>query len=135
MNKQKLLAHVLETKCDVGLLHLFINGLELDCSIGVHPHERLSPQPVRIDIQLTRPEPLQPIDDDFANVICYEALIERIKTVVSSGHVNLVETLAERIADGICSEVPAITRIKVKVCKLAVFDHVSSVGVELERSF
>lgn len=135
MNKQGLLAPVLETKYGVGLQHLFINGLELDCSIGVHPHERLSPQPVRIDIQLTRPEPLQPIDDDFANVVCYEALIERIKAIALSGHVNLVETLAERISDGICSEVPAITKIKVKVCKLAAFDNVLSVGVELEKNF
>jgi dihydroneopterin aldolase len=68
-------------------------------------------------------------------VICYEALIERIKAIALSGHVNLVETLAERISDGICSEVPAITKIKVKVCKLAAFDNVLSVGVELEKNF
>ncbi len=115
-----------------GKQRLFIDGLVLSCNIGIFSHERTAPQRVRIDVMISRQEPAMPIDDSAANVIRYDVVIDRIKEIVSRGHINLVETLAERIAEMCCVEFP-IEMVRVKVCKLDVFDDVASVGVELER--
>jgi dihydroneopterin aldolase len=55
-----------------------------------------------------------------------------IRHVVSSGHINLVETLADRIAKT-CFEDGRIQGVKVRVEKLDVFKEAESVGIEIER--
>ena len=37
--------------------------------------------------------------DEMARVVDYEKLAERVRGIVAAGHVRLVETLAERIAE------------------------------------
>ena len=75
---------------------VFINDLILDCLIGVHRHERDGSQRIRINLDLTVFETPDPIDDKLANVLCYEDLIVKVRNLAAAGHVNLVETLAER---------------------------------------
>ncbi|MDP6351048.1 MAG: dihydroneopterin aldolase [Alphaproteobacteria bacterium] len=115
-----------------GIERVLIEGLVLECRIGIHPHERGGTQRVRIDIALERAELPGAVDDDIRNAVCYENVIGRVRGIVADGHVNLVETLAERIADALCAELP-IERLRVRVCKLDAFDHVESVGAEIER--
>ena len=40
-----------------------------------------------------------PADDRIESVVSYEVVVKAIEAIVASGHVNLVETLAERIAE------------------------------------
>ena len=99
---------------------------------GKSLHERGGTQRVRIDIALERAEQPGAAGDQIRNAVCYENVIRRVQEIVAHGHVNLAETLAERIADAMVAELP-IERLKVRVCKLDVFDHVESVGAEIER--
>jgi dihydroneopterin aldolase len=55
-----------------------------------------------------------------------------IKAVVADGHINLVETLADRIA-GVCLSDHRVLSAKVRIDKLDVFKEAFSVGVEIER--
>ena len=55
-----------------------------------------------------------------------------IRKIVATGHINLVETLAELIADR-CLEDPRVKKVKVRVEKMDVFADATSVGVEIER--
>ncbi|HJO96838.1 MAG TPA: dihydroneopterin aldolase, partial [Rhodospirillales bacterium] len=52
--------------------------------------------------------------------------------IVGQGHVNLVETLAEKIAAA-CLKDKSIRSLRVRVEKLDVFADAASVGVEIER--
>lgn len=112
---------------------VFVRDLVIDCLIGVHRHERDGSQRVRINLDLTVFESEAPIDDRLANVLCYEELITKVRNMATAGHVNLVETLAERIA-GLCLQEPDVETVRVRVEKLDVFSDASSVGVEIERS-
>ena len=67
------------------------------------------------------------------NVMCYEELVADVRDMVGAGHVNLVETLAERIAD-LCLARTTVRCARVRVEKLDVFADAVSVGVEIERS-
>jgi dihydroneopterin aldolase len=79
-------------------MRVFIRDLVLPCSIGIHQHERLAQQRVQINVELTCLEH-PAINDDVDNVVCYATAVMGIKAVVADGHINLVETLAERVAD------------------------------------
>ena len=56
-----------------------------------------------------------------------------IRYVISSGHINLVETLADRIAQT-CLEDRRVQSVKARIEKLDVFKEAESVGVEIERN-
>ena len=112
---------------------ILINDLVLDCSIGVHRHERDGTQRIRINLDLTVLESPNPIEDRLSNVLCYEDLIVKVRELATAGHVNLVETLAERLAD-LCLGEPGVQSVKVRVEKLDVFADAASVGVEISRT-
>lgn len=112
---------------------VFINDLVLECLIGVYRHERDGAQRVRINLDLTVFETPAPIDDKLANVLSYEDIIIKVRKLATAGHLNLVETLAEKIAY-LCLAEADVSVVKVRVEKLDVFADAASVGVEIERS-
>lgn len=111
---------------------LLITDLVLQASIGIHAHEKTAPQRVRINVELEVDGDARAIGDDIGNVVSYEHIVGRIKALIAAGHINLVETLAERIAD-ICLVDPRARRARVRVEKLDVEPAAAAVGVEIER--
>lgn len=116
-----------------GLRHVFIRDLILPCNIGIHRHEKDAPQRVRINLDLAVRENDTPVNDAIANVVCYEEIATGVRALVSSGHINLVETLAERLA-AFCLKDSRVTMARVRVEKLDVFPDAVSAGVEIVRS-
>ncbi len=113
--------------------HVFIRDFTLTCFIGVHKHERKQSQRVRINLDLAVQEGVAAIDDRLEHVVCYEDVADGIRALVADGHVNLVETLAEQIAD-MCLSDERVTVARVRIEKLDVFEDATSAGVEIERS-
>jgi dihydroneopterin aldolase len=121
------------------LRHVFLRDLVLEARIGVHAHERAATQRVRINLDLG-------VEDDAARalsrsrvgrdelwrVVDYEVVANRVRSIVGAGHVHLVETLAERIAEASLED-PRVHLVRVRVEKLDVFADAASVGVEIER--
>ena len=117
---------------DEKIRHVFIRNYLTDCSIGIYTHEKENKQRVRINVDLAVKESEQPVNDSIYNVICYEKLANGIKEIVSQGHINLVETLAEKIVT-MCLEKSEVSSARVRVEKLDIIDCAESVGVEIER--
>lgn len=115
-----------------GLRHVFVRDLVMSASIGVYDHEKDAPQRVRLNIDLTVNEGKDALDDRLENVVSYEDIINRVGDLVGAGHVNLVETLAERIA-AMCLEDTRVRGVRVRVEKLDVIPDAASVGVEIQR--
>jgi dihydroneopterin aldolase len=115
------------------LRHVFVHDLEMAASIGVHTHEKTGKQRIRINLDLAvREVDSTKINDSLANVVCYEGVVSSIRRLIDAGHVNLVETLAERIA-ALCLEDIRVRVARIRVEKLDVFPDATSVGVEIER--
>lgn len=113
--------------------HVFIRDLALDAHIGVHRHEHGRSQPIRVNVDLAVAETAGRVDDRLADVVCYEAIARRIRTIVAEGHVKLVETLAEYVAQA-CLEDARVLAVRVRIEKLAALEGAASVGVEIERT-
>jgi len=118
---------------------MFLRDMVLAASIGVHPHEQAAPQRVRINVDLgveddgARPLSRQLVGrDELSRVVDYETLADRVRSIVASGHVRLVESLAERIAEAcLLDRRGHLARVRVE--KLDIFADAESAGVEIER--
>jgi dihydroneopterin aldolase len=123
----------------LGMRHVFIRDLVLGASIGVYPGEHEARQRIRLNIDLAvadegagRHSRAAVGRDDLARVVDYEAVANIARSIVEAGHVQLVETLAERIAEQVLED-PRIRSARVRVEKLDVFADAESAGVEIER--
>ena len=116
-----------------GTRRLLVRDLMLAARIGIHPHEHQAPQRVRLNLDLEVAESSQPLADDLAQVVDYETLIERVRGLVVSRHVNLVETLAEQVA-ALCLDDARVRSARVRVEKLDAIPDATAVGVEIERT-
>jgi dihydroneopterin aldolase len=119
--------------------HMFIRDMVLPASIGVLAHEHEAAQRVRINVDLG-------VEDDGARglsragvgrerlsrVVDYAVVADTVRRIVAAGHIVLVETLAERIAEA-CLVDPRVHLARVRVEKLDVFADAASAGVEIER--
>lgn len=112
--------------------HIFVRDYETLAYIGVWDHEKGARQPVRINVDLSVTEEHEHHGDNIANVVCYNEVVQRIDDIISSGHISLVETLAEKIAEMELVE-PRVLSVRVCVEKLAAVKGAASVGVEIER--
>ncbi len=111
---------------------VFVRGLELPAHIGIHAHEQGQAQPVRISIELTVDAHAPAIADTIESVVCYEGLVNAVKAIVARGHIGLVETLADLIAER-CFEDPRVLDAAITVEKPDAIDEARTVGVTLER--
>jgi dihydroneopterin aldolase len=127
---------------DHALRHVFLRDMVLLASIGVHAFEHEARQRIRINLdlavideaeaasrQLTRAPAAK---DELSRVVDYEAVADSVRALVASGHVRLLETLAERIADS-CLEDARVRIVRIRIEKLDIFADMASVGIEIER--
>ncbi|TDC77120.1 dihydroneopterin aldolase [Streptomyces hainanensis] len=76
-----------------------LHGLSAKGYHGVLPHERAEGQTFVVDVRLGVDTRAAAADDDLAKTVHYGVLAEQITAVVTGEPCDLVETLAQRIAD------------------------------------
>jgi dihydroneopterin aldolase len=129
-DKAKITHHVASGK--ERLRHIFVRDLEIIALLGIHEHEKLKAQRIVINLDLSVREGSTETKDDIRNVVSYEVVVERVEQIVSAGHVHLVETLAERIAEA-CLADERVIAARVRIEKPDIIPNARSVGVEIER--
>jgi dihydroneopterin aldolase len=111
---------------------IVVRDLVLPCSIGIYDYERRQRQRVRFNVEIDIADPGAFPDRDLARILNYESVLDGIRSIAESGHVDLVETLAERIA-ALCLEDPRALRAMVGVEKLDICPEANGVGVSIVR--
>jgi dihydroneopterin aldolase len=111
---------------------VFVRDLVLLADIGVYRREQGKAQRVRINLELFTDAPPGPSTDRLKDVVNYAKVIEAVRALVARGRVNLVETLAEQVAE-CCLSDPRVRRTRVQVEKLDAVPDAAAVGVEIER--
>jgi dihydroneopterin aldolase len=133
------LAHASLADSRLALRHVFLRDMVLHASVGVHAFEHEAPQRIRVNVDLavaeefapglSRPAPGR---DELSRVVDYEAVANSIRAIVAAGHVSLLETLAERLAET-CLRDTRVQVARIRVEKLDIFADTGAVGVEIER--
>jgi dihydroneopterin aldolase len=112
--------------------HVFVRDLTLLALIGIHDAEKIKPQRIIVNIDLSVKEDDGPMIDDISHVVSYEVIVKKCEAIVAEGHVNLVETLAEKFAEA-CLKQRRVVMARVRIEKPDIIPNARSVGVEIER--
>ena len=118
MNEQIMLIHPLvwNREDDRDVRALFVRDLVADARIGVHHHEQDQTQRLRFNLCVyLRP----PFDwaDRLEEVLDYDRLRQGILTILAEGHINLLETLGERIVQ-MCLAFAQVRSVHLQIAKL-----------------
>jgi len=110
---------------------IFISDFRLDILIGVYDWETKVPQKVQFDLEIGLPG-RKPQSDKLGDTIDYAAVVSRIEATVAENRFELLETLAEHIAQQVMREFKS-PWVRVSVTKLAALKNVKRLGVTIER--
>ena len=103
----------------------------VEVEIGAFQKERGHTQRVMFNVVVeVRPAPAD-LDDDVDKILSYDRITESIAAELAAERLNLLETLAERVAERILAE-PQAMRAFVRIEKLDVGPY--KLGVEIVRS-
>ncbi len=113
---------------------IFVRGLLIQASIGVHPHEHESTQPIVMDIELDMGDMALPEHDKLAETLDYATVAAKAEEIAVAAHVQLVETLAERICDWALAEDARVQRVSVSISKPQALLKADFAGVEIVKA-
>ena len=113
---------------------IFVKGLNIQASIGVYSHEYEAAQPIIIDVELDMADMVLPKDDRLHETLDYSVVAEKCEELALQAHVQLVETLAERIADWALESDPRVQRVAVRIAKPQALLKADTAGVEVVKS-
>jgi dihydroneopterin aldolase len=112
---------------------IIVEDLRLELFIGVHNFEKRARQPVSVTVYMLVPDAGPTRSDDLADHVSYADIVDRLKErEKSTAHVNLVETLAEEVAELALADA-RVASVVVDVRKTAIIPEARSVGLVIRR--
>jgi len=111
---------------------IHIRDLRLRCVIGVYPDERRDKQDVNFNITLYADLGRAAQTDQLADTVDYKAVKKDIIAMVEASSFQLVERLAERVAE-ICLGHPHVRGARVVAEKPGALRFARTVAVEIVR--
>jgi len=109
-----------------------IKNLEINCNIGIHEWEKNFSRQLLINIEIETHNEKSVHSDNIKDTICYEIIYNNIKKIIKEKNRGLIESLANDILLMIC-DYPQVSRAKVEIDKMKIFDDVYSCAVVLEK--
>jgi dihydroneopterin aldolase len=111
---------------------VFVRDLEVVASVGVYQIEHRYEQRIFVSVELMVADTYDGRSEKLSEVLDYGALVESLERLIQSGHFQLIETLAERIADLALADTRVLST-KVRIEKPDIIPACRSVGIEIER--
>lgn len=112
---------------------IFLNDLRVETVIGIYDWERRIRQTVSINLEMDADIRRAAASDSIDDTLNYKAVAKRLIDFVENSSFQLVETLAERIAEIVCTEFD-VPRVRVILNKPGAIRGARDVGVAIERT-
>ena len=111
---------------------IYLRDLRIDTVIGVFDWERRVRQTVILDIDLAADVRRAAATDALSDTLNYKAVAKRLLEFVGQSEFQLVETLAERVAEVVLKEFN-VPWLRLRVNKQGAVRGARDVGVIIER--
>lgn len=111
---------------------IFLKNLQLLARIGVYEHEKQKPQPITLDITLMFDCTYAAATDHLSDTLDYAQLATQLAEDCLANHIELVEALAERLAQR-CLEDTRVQGVTLSIGKPHAISNCGSVGVCITR--
>ena len=113
---------------------IILEGMLFEGTHGVFAEEQVAPQPFEVDVELRLN--LQPagLSDDLAMTIDYGRVYDVCRQIVESTRFNLIEALAEAIAQELLAGYPADeVTVRIRKPRVELGGAFRSAGIEIRR--
>ena len=111
---------------------IYLKDLRIDTIIGIYDWERQTRQTVILDVEMGTDISRAAATDKINDTLNYKAVAKRLITFVENSEYQLVETLAEQVANILLNEF-SIPWVRVTLNKQGAVRGVRDVGVIIER--
>jgi len=111
---------------------VFIKGLSIQTTIGFFDWEKEIKQTLVIDLSMGWNTAKAAVNDELAKTLDYAEISVAIERFANDNPVDLIETLAERMANFLISQY-SIPWLKLSIGKPGAVHNAQTVGVEIER--
>jgi dihydroneopterin aldolase len=111
---------------------IFLRGLKTECIIGFIDWERQVKQTVVLDLEFPCDCTRAAATDAVADTIDYKRVAKRVLAFVSESQLQLLETLAHRLALLLLDEFK-LEWVRITINKPGAIRHSRDVGVSIER--
>lgn len=111
---------------------IYLNDLRIDAIIGVYDWERRVKQTIILDIEMATDIKKAADSDNLDDTLDYKAVSKRLFSFVGESEFELVEALAEKIAEIIMTEFK-VPWVRLRLNKKGAVRGVRDVGVIIER--
>jgi len=111
---------------------IFLSGLTVDCIVGIWDWERRVKQKVVLDVEMEADVRRSAASDSIDDTLDYKKVAKRLLDFVGNSQYQLVETLAERVAELIVTEF-GVPWVRVKLNKQGAIRGARDVGILIER--
>jgi dihydroneopterin aldolase len=111
---------------------VFLNDLKIETVIGIYDWEREIKQTVSINLEMAVDIRKAAATDNIEDTLNYKGVAKRLIQFVGESEFQLVETLAERIADIVMDEFN-VPWVRLRLNKPGAVRYASDVGVLIER--
>jgi 7,8-dihydroneopterin aldolase/epimerase/oxygenase len=111
---------------------IFLSGLTTECIIGIWDWERRVKQKIVVDLEMAADIRHAARSDRIEDTLDYKRVAKRLLTFIGDSQFQLVETLAERIAELVISEF-SVPWVRVRLNKQGAIRGSRDVGILIER--
>ena len=111
---------------------IYLRDLRIDTIIGIYDWERRMKQTIIIDLEMGTDIRKAANSDNIDDTLNYKAVTKRLLSYVGESEFELVETLAEKIAEIIMTEFN-VPWLRLSLNKKGAVRYVRDVGVIIER--
>ena len=111
---------------------IFIRDLALRCIIGIYPEERREKQDIVINVEMHADLRKAGRSDDLTDTVNYKSIKKAILALVENSGFQLIESLAENIAD-IALANEKVRKVVVTIDKPGALRFARSSAVEITR--
>jgi dihydroneopterin aldolase len=114
---------------------IVLTGMAFRATHGVHPHEKAQPQRFEVDVELVLDLGPAGRTDDLARTVDYGRVYDAVRRIVEGPSRDLIEAIAESIAQEVLEEHGAVREITVRVRKpdVRLAGPLAHAGVEIRR--
>ncbi len=112
---------------------VFVHELKVETIIGIWGWERKIRQTVSIDLEMGADIRRAAATDSIDDTLNYKAISKRVQQFVADSEFQLVETMAEKIAELVLQEFK-VPWIQVRVSKPGAIRGAKNVGILIHRS-
>ena len=110
-----------------------ITQLKSPTIVGIHPWEKINPQVIFIDAQLTLPKQHKPTKDQIDTTIDYSHVTNNIVTYCKKNQFNLIESLANQLCQHLL-ETFDCPKIILTIHKPQAIPNCQNISLTIERN-